>query len=170
MDTVAETSTPGTDAPGKQNRQPVQAPPGVGAAAVLLVLAAVAQVVASVTAVIHALSPERTKAIEEQINAMTGSVPSVESFRNMGVITVVVAGLGTVAAYLLLAFFLRKGRMWARTGAAVLITLTLVQLLGITFPLGLTTVAQLSLGAVAVALCYLPAGTRYFLAVKAARK
>lgn len=146
-----------------------KAPKSVGVAALLLVLTSLAQAVASVVAIIHAVSPERTVALQAQVDAMTGSAPSVDSLRNMGVITVVLAGLATMAAYLLFAFFIRRGRTWARAGALVLVVLTLVQLLGITFPLGLTTVAQLSLGAVAVALCYSPAATRYFQAVKAAR-
>lgn len=145
-------------------------PKSISVAAILLVLAAAAQVIASVIAVIYATTPERMAVIQQEIDTMTGSVPSVESIRNMGVITVVLAGLGTVVAYVLLAFFIRKGRTWARTGATVLLALTLVQLLGITFPLGLTTIAQLSLGAMAVVLCHAPGAKEYFLAVKKAAK
>lgn len=167
MATSPQLPSPGAIENKNHNAACLAAPRSVKAAAILLAVAGAVQVLASVIAVIYALSPERLTVIREQIDALSGSVSSLESVRNMGVITVVLAGLGTLAAYVLLAFFICKGRAWARTGAAVLIALTLVQLLGISYPLGLTTVAQLCLGGVAVALCYFPAGTRYFAATKA---
>lgn len=142
----------------------------VGAAALLMVVAACVQLAASVLAVVHAASPERATLLEEQRAAMTGKVPSVESMQNMGIITVVLAGIATVCVYLLFAFFLNKGRPWARAAVGVLVALTCVQLVGIVFPLGYTTIAQLALGALAFGLCYLPDSARFFAAVKAARK
>lgn len=145
------------------------APPLVTLAARLLILAACVQVIASIVAVIYALSPERVADIETNLDAMTGNVPSLEGARNMGVITVVMAGIATVCAYVLFAWFLHNGRSWARVGVGVLAALTCVQLIGITFPLGLTTVAQLVLGGLATALCYLPEPNKYFADMKAAR-
>ncbi|MHA7268362.1 hypothetical protein [Arthrobacter sp. HLT1-20] len=141
----------------------------VKAAARLLGLCAAVQIVASIFGLIYASSPERLAAIQAQIDAMSGDVPSLELLRNMGLLTVIMAGVVTVGAYLFIAFFLLQGRSWARSTAAVLVALTLIQLLGISFPGGLATVAQLVLGGVAVGLCYLPASTRYFAAAKAAR-
>lgn len=145
-------------------------PRTVSTAALFMIVAACVQAVASVVAIIHAASPERAAFLEEQRAAMTGKVPSLESLQNMGVITVVLAGIATVCAYLLFAFFLTKGRSWARVAVGVLVALTLVQLVGITFPVGYTTVAQLVLGAFAFALCYLPESSKFFATVKGAKK
>ncbi len=142
----------------------------VGIAAGLLVLAACVQVIASIMAVIHAASKERAAMLEEQRQAMAGKVPSLESLQNMGVLTVVLAGIATVSAYLLFAFFLNKGRSWARTATGVLAALTCVQLVGITFPLGYTTVAQLALGGLAFGLCHLPEPSNFLADIKARRK
>lgn len=141
----------------------------VKAAARLLGLCAVVQIVASIFGLIYASSPERLAAIQAQIDVMSGDVPSLELMRNMGLLTVIMAGVVTVGAYLFISFFLLRGRSWARSTAAVLMALTLIQLVGISFPAGVATVAQLVLGGVAVGLCYLPASTRYFAAAKAAR-
>ncbi len=145
-------------------------PRTVSTAALLLIVAACVQVVASVVAVIHAASPERAALLEEQRAAMTGKVPSLESLQNMGVITVVLAGIATVCAYVLFAFFLNKGRSWARVAVGVLAALTCVQLVGIAFPIGYTTVAQLALGALAFGLCYLPESSKFFAIIKSSRK
>ncbi len=163
---AASPQPPGPDAVDNKHGEGARpAPPrSVKVAAILLMGAGAVQVLASVIAVMYAVSPKRLAVIQEQINAMSGSVPSLESVRNMGVLTVVLAGLGTVAAYVLFALFICRARAWARMGSAVLVALTLVQLLGISYPVGLTTVAQICLGGVAVALCYFPPGTAYFAA------
>ena len=135
----------------------------------LLFLAAVVQVIASVIAVVYAASPERLDAIQLQIDAMTGTAPSLAMMRNLGILTVVISGIATATAYVLFAFFLAKGRSWARVAASVLVLLTVMQLLGIALPEGLTTVAQIVLGAVAVGLSYLPGPNHFFAAVKGAR-
>lgn len=145
------------------------APRPVTLAALLLIVAACVQVVASIVAVVYALSPERLVDLQANLDVMTGTIPSLESARNTGVITVVMAGIATVCAYLLFAWFLHKGRSWARMAVGVLAALTCVQLVGITFPLGLTTVAQLVLGGLALALCYLPESNKFFAEMKAAR-
>lgn len=146
-----------------------ETPSLVTTAARLLVVGAVVQIVASIFALIYAASPERLIAIQLQLDGMSGEVPSLELMRNMGVLTVIMAGVMTGGAYLFISFFLRRGRSWARTSAAVLVMLTLIQLVGITFPTGLTTVAQLLVGGLAVLLCYLPVSSAYFVAMKAAR-
>ena len=154
----------------KATGSPQPAPPKlVTAAARLLVLAAAVQVVASVFALIYAASAERLVAIQAQLDTLTGNVPSLELMRNMGVLTVVMAGLVTVGAYVFISAFLRKGRSFARVAAGFLVVLTLTQLLGLSFPTGLTTVAQIVLGAIAVGLCYLPKSNSYFAAIKRAR-
>ena len=145
------------------------APVQVTLAARLLFVAAVVQVIASVIAVMYAASPDRLDAIQLQIDAMTGDTPSLAMLRNMGILTVVMSGIATTSAYVLFGLYIHKGRTWARLAAGVLVLLTVVQLLGITMPEGLTTVAQLVLGAAAVGLCYLPSPNHYFAAVKTAR-
>lgn len=145
------------------------APRPVAIAAALMVLAACVQAIASIMAVAYAAAPARMAALEAQRASMGGKVPSLESLRNMGIITVVLAGIATVCAYLLFAYFLNKGRSWARIAVAVLVVLTFVQLVGISFPAGYTTVAQIALGAVALGLCCLPDANRFFARVKAAR-
>ncbi|SEF02526.1 hypothetical protein SAMN04489740_3829 [Arthrobacter alpinus] len=145
------------------------APRPVTVAVWLLVLAAAAQIVASVMGIIHAVSPERAQVLQAQLAADPASTLSLEAMRNMGVITVVLAALATVSAYVLFAFFLHKGRMWARTATSVLVVLTLSQLVGIVFPGGFTTIAQLVLGSLAIALCYMPASKTFFADMKAYR-
>ncbi|WP_449373784.1 hypothetical protein [Arthrobacter psychrolactophilus] len=143
-------------------------PGSIIAAACFLVLGAAAQVMASILGWIHALSPERAVVLQHQLD--TGdSTLSLEGLRNAGVITVVLAGLATVLAYLLFAFFMAKGRSWARTATAVLFVLTLSQLVGIVFPGGYTTIVQIIAGAAAVLLSRLPASKKYFETMKAIR-
>ncbi len=144
-------------------------PQQVTLAARLLFAAAAVQVIASVIAVLYAASPDRLDVIQLQIDAMTGDTPSLAMLRNMGILTVIMSGIATMAAYVLFGRFIVKGRTWARVAAVVLVLLTVVQLLGISMPEGLTTVAQLVLGGAAVGLCYLPGPNQYFAAVKAAR-
>lgn len=143
-----------------------KAPLPILSAAWLLVAGAVVQVYASIIAIIYAASPDRMAMVIAQVESMGENAPSVESARNMGILTVVVAGIATALAYLLFARYIHKGRMWARTAAAVLMVLTLIQLVGITFPDGWTIVAQLLLGVPAVALCYLGVSKDFFAAVK----
>lgn len=145
------------------------APALIVVASWLLVLAAAVQLVASIIAVTYAASPSRLAEIQAQLDTMTGNVPSLELMRNIGVLSVVLAGIGTVCAYLLFAFFLHKGRPWARTATSVLVVLTLLQLLGISFPTGWTTVAQIVCGALAVGLCYLSSPKQYFADMKETR-
>ncbi|MFQ4150058.1 hypothetical protein AAGW05_15425 [Arthrobacter sp. LAPM80] len=145
------------------------APPLVLTASRLLVAAAIVQVIASVMAVIYAASPDRLAGIQAQIDTMSGNVPSLDAMRNIGILTVVLAGIATVTAYLLFAFFLHKGRSWARTATGILALLTVLQLVGISFPTGWTTVVQIVLGALAFGLCHLPVPKAYFAAMKAAR-
>ncbi|MET4003101.1 MULTISPECIES: hypothetical protein [Arthrobacter] len=154
------------DKPG--TRRPVT-PRLVTAAARLLWLAAIMQIVASVFALIHAASPDRRAALEEQIAAMAGKTPSIEAYQNMGVLTVVLAGLVTAGAYVFFSFYLTRGRTWARSASGVLVALTLIQLVGVSYPEGFTTLAQVVLGGVAVSLCYLPESSRFFAQVKASR-
>lgn len=152
--------TPGATAPA--------VPGSIITAACFLVLGAAAQVMASILGWIHALSPERAVALQRQLD--TGdSTLSLEGLRNAGVITVVLAGICTVLAYLLFAFFMTKGRSWARTATAVLFVLTLSQLVGIVFPGGYTTIVQIIAGAAAVVLSRRPASKQYFDTMKAIR-
>lgn len=156
-----QTDKPGTPRPAT--------PRLVNTAAILLVLAAALQLVASIVALIHAASPERRAALEEQLATMTGNVPSLEAFQNMGVLTIVLAGLVTVGAYLFFCFYLIRGRSWARGAAAVLVALTVMQLVGVTYPEGYTSLIQVILGILAIGLCYLPESSKFFAAVKASR-
>ncbi|WP_218713126.1 hypothetical protein [Arthrobacter sp. BF1] len=144
-------------------------PSFVTVAASLLGGAALMQVIATISALVYSVSAERRAALEEQIATMTGNAPSLNSLQNMGVLTVVMAGLVTVGAYVLFGVYLRKGRSWARLGAGVLVALTVIQLVGVSYPEGFTTLAQVILGALAVALCYLPEPSKFFAAVKASR-
>ncbi|MDD0859092.1 hypothetical protein NHF46_17830 [Arthrobacter alpinus] len=92
-------------------------PPFVTVAACLLGVAALMQVIATISALVYSVSAERRAALEAQIATMTGTAPSLNSLQNMGVLTVVMAGLVTVGAYVLFGVYLRKGRSWARLGA-----------------------------------------------------
>lgn len=141
----------------------------VTAAAWLLGLAAVMQLIGSIVALVHTASPERRPALEEQIAGMSGKVPSLELLQNISVMTVVIAGLVTLGAYVLFSFYLLKGRSWARMGAGVLVALTIMQLVGVSYPEGFTSLAQVVFGVLAVALCYLPESSKFFATVKASR-
>ena len=141
----------------------------VKSAARLLGLCAVVQVVASIFALIYASSPERLAAIEQQIDAMSGEVPSLELMRNMGMLTVIMAGVVTVGAYLFISYFLLRGRSWARANGCRPGGADLDSVGGHQFPGRPGNRGAACLGGVAVGLCYLPASNRYFDAVKAAR-
>lgn len=141
----------------------------VTAAAWFLCLAAVMQLIASVFAIIHSVSPERRAVLEAQHAAMTGNTPSLEALQNIDVITVVLSALVTAGAYALFSIFLVKGRSWARLGAGILVALTFIQLVGVSYPEGFTTLAQIVCGVLAIALCYLPESSKFFATVKSSR-
>lgn len=141
----------------------------IKAAAWMLVLAACVQVVAAIVAIGHAITPERRAVLEAQRQTMSGNAPSLDALQNIGVLTIVLACIATVCAYLLFAYFLTKGRSWARVALGILAVLTCVQLVGIVFPLGYTTVVQLVLLGLALVLSYLPVSNKFIVQAKAAR-
>lgn len=162
---------PGLDA-FLENKSGTPKPPTpqvVKAAAWMLAFAACVQVFAAIVAVGHALTPERRAVLEAQRETMSANAPSLDALQNIGVLTIVLAGIATVCAYLLFAYFLTKGRSWARVALGFLAALTCVQLVGIVFPLGYTTVVQLALLGLALVLCYLPVSNKFIVQAKAAR-
>ncbi|MHA7177992.1 hypothetical protein ACX80D_15205 [Arthrobacter sp. Sr24] len=149
---------------------PIPATPRfVTAAAWFLCLAAVMQLLASVFAIMHAVSPERRAVLEAQHATMAENGPSLEALQNIDVLTVVLSALVTAGAYALFSFYLVKGKSWARMGAGILVALTLIQLVGVSYPEGFSTLAQVICGVLAIALCYLPDSSKFFAAVKSPR-
>ena len=141
----------------------------VTAAAWFLCLAAVMQLIASIFAIVHSVSPERLAVLEAQHAAMPDNAPSLEALQNIDVMTIVLSALVTVGAYALFSIYLVKGKSWARLGAGILVALTLIQLVGVSYPEGFTTLIQVACGVLAVALCYLPESSKFFATVKASR-
>lgn len=142
----------------------------VGVAMVLMWATALMQALASVIATVYATSSARKEILLAQLAANGSPASQLDMMVSTSVVTVVVAGIVTVGAYLMIAHFVGQGRAWARTLGAALALLTLVQLVGLQYPTGYPTLAQTAFSAVAMILCYLPGPSRYFAAVKESRK
>ena len=123
----------------------------------LLIGAAVIFVVSLLTGITMLDDPTFRGAFEEQVE---GSGAGVTYEDMMGVIagTLVVFALIGAALYLLVAFFVRKGKNWARILGTVFAALSVLGLFG---PPSIGTLGTL-LGIAAVVLLYLPAAAPYF--------
>ncbi|ALE92912.1 hypothetical protein AOC05_12400 [Arthrobacter alpinus] len=141
----------------------------VSIAVVLLWATALMQTLASVIATVYATSDARRESLLAQLAASGKPASKLEMMVSTSVVTVVVACIVTVGAYLVIAHFVGQGRSWARTLGAALALLTLVQLVGLQYPTGYPTLAQTVFGALAMLLCYLPGPNAYFAAVKESR-
>ena len=123
----------------------------------LLIASGVIFVIGMILGLTQLDSPELRQLFEQQMRS-SGTDISYDSMKSFIAGTLVVFGIIGAALYLLVAFFIRKGRNWARILGTVFAALSIFGLFGVPSIGTLGTV----LGIVAIVLLYLPAAAPYF--------
>ncbi len=144
-------------------------PRQIGWAFQLLLAAAVLQVISAVFGVLHASSPEFRQQLSDQLakSNVPANGPDVVGFSvAAGIATVIVVAVVAVILYIVIGLFINKGHGWARITGLVLAAVSLTQFFGLTFPGGIFTILQVLAGIVAIILCFIMPGSRYFADTK----
>ncbi|MFP5365576.1 MAG: hypothetical protein ACLGIS_01705 [Actinomycetes bacterium] len=123
----------------------------------LLIASAAIFVVSMLTGLTTLDDPMFRNAFEQQVEG-TGAGVTYEDMKGVIAGTLVVFAIIGLALYLLVAFFVRKGKNWARILGTVFAGLSVFGLFG---PPSLATIGTL-LGIAAIVLLYLPAAAPYF--------
>jgi hypothetical protein len=123
----------------------------------LLIAAAAIYVISILVNLTQLDAPQFRQEFEQQVRA-SGADITYDDIKPFIAGTLVVFGIIGAALYLLVAFFVRKGRNWARILGTVFAALSVLGLFGIP---SLATIGTL-LGIVAIVLLYLPAAAPYF--------
>ncbi|MDQ0767800.1 hypothetical protein QF031_000549 [Pseudarthrobacter defluvii] len=123
----------------------------------LLIASAVIFVVGMLLGLTQLDDPQFRQLFEQQVRS-SGTDVSYDSIKSVIAGTLVVFAIIGAALYLLVAFFIRKGKNWARILGTVFAALSIFGLFGVPSIGTLGTV----LGIVAIVLLYLPAAAPYF--------
>ena len=123
----------------------------------LLIASAVIFVVGMLIGLGQLDDPQLRQLFEQQMRT-SGTEISYDSMKSVIAGTLVVFAIIGAALYLLVAFFIRKGKNWARILGTVFAALSIFGLFGVPSLATLGTV----LGIVAIVLLYLPAAAPYF--------
>ena len=123
----------------------------------LLIASAVIFVIAMLTGLTQLDDPQFRQAFEQQVQA-SGAGVTYDDIKSVIAGTLVVFAIIGAALYLLVAFFIRKGKNWARILGTVFAALSVFGLFGVPTFGTLGTV----LGIAAIVLLYLPAAAPYF--------
>src|SRR6478736_4423882 len=123
----------------------------------LLIASAVIFVVSVLAGLTQLDDPQFRQAFEQQVKA-SGAAVTYDDIKSVIAGTLVVFAIIGVALYLLVAFFVRKGKNWARILGTVFAALSVLGLFGVPTFGTLGTV----LGIAAIVLLYLPAAAPYF--------
>ncbi|MDQ0663054.1 hypothetical protein QFZ35_001552 [Arthrobacter ulcerisalmonis] len=124
----------------------------------LLIASAVIFVIGMLTGLTQLDNPEFRQAFEQQVQASGASGVTYDDIKSVIAGTLVVFAIIGAALYLLVAFFIRKGKNWARILGTVFAALSIFGLFGVPSIGTLGTV----LGIAAIVLLYLPAAAPYF--------
>ncbi|KQR02848.1 hypothetical protein ASF72_06495 [Arthrobacter sp. Leaf141] len=121
----------------------------------LIIASAVIYVISMFTGLGQLDDPAMRGPIDDQLEGSGVSYEDVKGFMTGSLVVFAIIG---VALYLLVAFFVRKGKNWARILGTVFAALSIIGLFGIPSIGTLGTVA----GIVAIVLLYLPKAAPYF--------
>jgi hypothetical protein len=124
----------------------------------LLIASAVIFVISLLTGLTQLDDPVFRRTFEDQMAAGGASGVTYDDIKGVIAGTLVVFAIIGVALYLLVAFFVRKGKNWARILGTVFAALSVFGLFG---PPSFATIGTL-LGIAAIVLLYLPAAAPYF--------
>jgi hypothetical protein len=124
----------------------------------LLIASAVIFVISLLTGLTQLDDPMFRETFEDQMAAGGASGVTYEDIKGVIAGTLVVFAILGAGLYLLVAFFVRKGKNWARILGTVFAALSIFGLFG---PLTIGTLGTL-LGIAAIVLLYLPAAAPYF--------
>ena len=123
----------------------------------LLIASAAIFVISMLTGLTTLDDPMFRNAFEQQVEG-TGAGVTYEDMKGVIAGTLVVFAIIGLALYLLVAFFVRKGKNWARVLGTVFAVLSVLGLFG---PPSFATIGTL-LGIAAIVLLYLPGAAPYF--------
>jgi len=123
----------------------------------MLIAAAVIFVISLLTGLTQLDDPAFRQAFDQQVKASNAGI-TYDDIKGVVAGTLVVFAIIGAALYLLVAFFVRKGKNWARILGTVFAALSVLGLFGIP---SFATVGTV-LGIVAIVLLYLPAAAPYF--------
>ncbi|TLM72388.1 hypothetical protein [Pseudarthrobacter sp. NamB4] len=123
----------------------------------LLIASAVIFVISTLTGLATLDDPMFRDVFEDQVEG-SGAGVTYEDMKGVIAGTLVVFAIIGLALYLLVAFFVRKGKNWARILGTVFAALSVLGLFG---PPSIATLGTL-LGIAAIVLLYLPAAAPYF--------
>ncbi|NUT72699.1 hypothetical protein [Pseudarthrobacter sp. C4D7] len=123
----------------------------------LLIASAAIFVISMLTGLTQLDDPQFRQAFEQQVQA-SGAGVTYDDIKSVIAGTLVVFAIIGAALYLLVAFFIRKGKNWARILGTVFAALSILGLFGVPSFGTLGTV----LGIAAIVLLYLPAAAPYF--------
>lgn len=144
----------------------VVAPPRqVNTAFWLYIVAAVISVIALIVTAATAAGSKDTIKQQFADRGQTVSDSTLDALVSAGVIAGVVIGILFLAAFVLFAFFMRRGANWARI---VLLVLTVLSIFSVTSGYGLGAVRVIA-SVIATILIFLKPANEYFRAVKASK-
>ena len=141
------------------------APPIMNTIYFMLLGAAVLQVISTIFGVSQSGSQNLRRQITEQMEAQNvpGMTPDmVDMTVAISLGAVVVTALMSVAAYIVIGLFIKKGMGWARIVGTVLAAVSAFQLIGLSMPGGIATILQVLLGAAAIVMCYIAPAASFF--------
>lgn len=124
----------------------------------LLIASAVVFVVSMLVGLTQLDDPQFRKVFEQQMAAGGASGVTYEDIKGVIAGTLIVFAIIGAALYLLVAFFVRKGKNWARILGTVFAALSVLGLFGVP---SFGTIGTI-LGIAAIVLLYLPAAAPYF--------
>lgn len=135
----------------------------------LILTAALLQVVAAVFTLMYQTSPAFKASVEATL--ATQNVPaSVQNPVDFAVSTALGFTLGGtilgVISYVVLGLFIKKGAGWARMIAAILTVISLGEVKTLMLPGSIFTILQIAAGVAAMLLCFIKPGSAYFVAMK----
>lgn len=140
-------------------------PKQVGWAVLLIIAAAVFQIIAAVLGIVHTGSAEFRSQLTSQLaqqNIPDSGQDLVGISIGVALATIIVISALAVIVYVIIALFINKGAGWAKITAAVLAAVSLFSLAGLTMPAAIFVVLQILCGIAAVVLCFIKPGSRYF--------
>ncbi|MHA7176669.1 hypothetical protein ACX80D_08440 [Arthrobacter sp. Sr24] len=144
---------------------PPVAPPLMDTIFLMLMGAAVAQIIAAVLGVLHASSDAYRQESITQLEATGVKDITPEMLEVMSVATVgttILVAVAAVILYVVIGLFLKKGMGWARLAGTGLALISFSRYVGVSSPGDLATVLQIVLGVAAIALCFMGPAAEFF--------
>ena len=141
------------------------APPVMNTIFLMLIGAAVAQIIAAILGVLHAGSDAYREETITKLEATGAKDVTTDMLEMMSVATVgttIVVAVAAVILYVLIALFLKKGMGWARLAGTGLALISFSRYMGVSTPGDVATLLQIILGVAAMVLCFMGPAAVFF--------